>query len=72
MTGHDFISISVMPVDARITPDGQSVDYAEAPERQRDHQPEQVCQLCWAPLTPATMIATCPGPKIPDNIAGLE
>lgn len=70
MNEHSFISISVMPVDARVTADG-AVEYAEAPERQADHSPEQVCQICWIPLDTFSLKSPCPGPKVPDDIAGI-
>lgn len=67
---HDFVSISVMPVDARLTSRG-FVEYAEAPERSSDPTPEQVCQICWVPLDEFSIKTKCPGPKVPDSPAGL-
>lgn len=70
MQDHSFISITVTPVDARVGPDG-AVEYAEAPERQLDHTPEQVCQICFEPMTPEIIAAECAGPKVPDDASSL-
>lgn len=67
---HSFVSITVIRVDARITLDG-GVEYAEAPDRQPDQTPEQVCEICWVPLSPISLQLGCPGPKIPDTIDEL-
>jgi len=67
---HNFVSISVMPVDARVSPSGE-VQYTEAPERSADTTPEQVCQLCWVPLDEFSIKSECPGPKVPNDISGL-
>lgn len=67
---HNFVSISVMPVDARVSSDG-AIEYAEAPERSFDNSPEQVCQVCWVPLDHHSIDEICPGPKIPDTPEGL-
>lgn len=72
MSQHSFISISVMPIDTRVDSKGE-VEYSNAPERQVDHTPEQVCQICYTPLTLETALAeNCPGPKIPDTLEGLD
>ena len=67
---HDFVSISVMPVDARLTSKGE-VQYADAPQRSADPTPEQVCQICWVPLDQFSIKTECPGPKVPNDISGL-
>lgn len=68
---HAFVSISVMPVDVHFDPSSGEVEYAEAPERQQDHSPEQVCQLCWVPLDTFSAKSPCTGPKVPDDISSL-
>jgi hypothetical protein len=68
---HDFVSISVVPVDVRVGQDGKGVEYTEAPERSSDSSPEQVCQVCWVPLDALSIKTKCPGPKIPDSPEGL-
>lgn len=70
MSDHHFVSISVVPVDARLAHDG-GVEYAEAPERQQDNTPEQVCDVCWVPLDAFSLKAPCPGPKVPDDPSAL-
>ena len=67
---HNFVNITVVPIDVRVAITG-GVEYTEAPERSADPTPEQVCQICWAPLTPKTVREDCPGPKIPDTPEGL-
>lgn len=67
---HHFVSISVMPVDVRMASDGY-VEYTEMPERQLDHTPEQVCQICYTPLDVESVTSACIGPKVPDNIEGI-
>lgn len=66
---HHFISITVVPVDVRIV-DGE-VEYAEAPERQADVTPEQVCTVCWKGLDLDAVLSECPGPKVPDDLSSL-
>lgn len=67
---HNFISISVMPVNAEVTNDGD-VAYTESPDKQRDHSPEVVCQICWQPGTKDVVDAPCPGAKVPDDLSSL-
>ena len=67
---HCFISITIMPVDVRVADDG-FVEYSDAPERQADHEPEQVCRICYAPLDIDTVTEDCTGPVIPDDISGI-
>lgn len=70
MAQHDFVSVSVMPVDVRMTLEGD-VEYTDAPERSSDPSPEQVCQVCWVPLDPHSIREECPGPKVPNDISEL-
>lgn len=70
MAKHNFVSISVMPVDVRVAPDGE-VQYIDAPERSADTSPEQVCQVCFVPLDHHSINEECPGPKVPNDISGL-
>jgi hypothetical protein len=67
---HDFVSISIVPVEARLDEDGEAV-YTPTPEKQLDNSPEQVCQHCYTPLTKWSINAECPGPAIPDDISSL-
>jgi hypothetical protein len=70
MAQHDFVSISVVPVDARRGLDG-GIEYAEVPERSADPTPEQVCQVCFVPLDPHSIDEECRGPKVPNDISSL-
>lgn len=66
---HHFVSISVMPVEARTI--GDDVEYTEAPEKQQDHSPEVVCQLCFRPGTAEVVNSPCPGAKVPNDLSSL-
>lgn len=68
---HDFVNITLVPIDARLTADGHSTEFAEAPDRQLDNTPEQVCRVCFAPLDTFSLKADCAGPSIPNDISGL-
>lgn len=71
MEEHHFISISVMPVTARTTDDGD-VEYTEVPHRRvGDHSPEVICQVCWQPGTHEVVSSSCPGAKVPDDLSSL-
>lgn len=67
---HHFISISVMPVDARATDDGD-VEYTEAPHKTQDASPEVICQVCWQPGTHEVVTSPCAGAKVPDDLSSL-
>lgn len=69
LSQHSFVNITVVPLDVRLVDDG--VEYAEAPERQIDGTPAQVCQLCWQPLDAFALKTPCPGVKVPDTLEGL-
>lgn len=64
---HDFVSISITPVDVNEAGETQL-----APERQEDNTPEIVCQHCYMPFSDWLINATnCPGPSVPDDISSL-
>lgn len=67
---HDFVSVSLMPIDARVASDGE-IEYANAPDRQQDLSPEFMCRICYKPLTPEAIDETCSGAGVPDDISGI-
>lgn len=68
---HDFVSVTVIPIHARITMDTEVIEYAA--RANADATAEQMCHICHAPLTPKTIHEECPGSnEIPDDLSGLS
>lgn len=66
---HEFVNISLMPLDVR-EQDGE-IQFTEAPEKQVDHTPEQICRICYAPLDADTFHKPCEGAGVPDDLSEL-